>query len=251
MAIRTLLVDDESLARARLRRLLAEYPAIEIVGEAADGESACREIDALTPDLVFLDIQMPGCSGLDVLARVARRPRIIFVTAHDEFAVRAFEEQAVDYLLKPVEPPRLARAIARLTEAAIPSPIEDPRIDRLLETFARARGEIRKIPVRHGTRIVLVDASTAVFFKASDKYTLLHTADAEHVLDRTIDELERTLDPDVFLRIHRSTIVNVNCVREMTSIEGGRFVVTVSDERGTRLVASRTGVKVLRERLKI
>lgn len=250
MAIRALIVDDEPLARKRLRRMLAAHPRFEIVGEAADGESARTAIESLNPDLVFLDIQMPGLSGLEVVARLERRPQIIFVTAHDDFAVRAFEERALDYLLKPVEPDRLARAVSRVAERGT-RPSEDPRIGQLLESLARSRPEFRKIPVRQGTKIVLVDTASAVFFRAEDKYTVLYTASAEHVLDRTIDELERTLDPDVFLRIHRSVIVNINCVRELTALEGGRFAVSVVDERGSRLFASRSGVKVLRERLKL
>jgi two-component system LytT family response regulator len=202
---------------------------------------------------VFLDIQMPGLSGFDVLARIERRPRTIFVTAHDEFAVRAFEEQALDYLLKPVEPERLARAVARLSSVEIPPGLggSDPRIDRLLEAVARARPGVMRIPVRVGARITLVDVAAAVLFRAEDKYTVLYTCDAEHVLDRTIDDLERTLDPDTFLRIHRSAIVNVNFVRELTSVEGGRYLVTLSDPRGTRLQASRTGARTLRERLRL
>lgn len=251
MTLRTLVVDDEPLARKRLIKLLARHREVEIVGEAAHGQQACERIEALAPDLVFLDIQMPGLSGFDVLAQLTCRPRIIFVTAHDEFAVRAFEEQALDYLLKPVEPERLARALARLADAATPasSAAMDPRLDRLLEAVERARPVVRRIPVRAGTRITLVDVASAVLFRAEDKYTVLYTTEAEHVLDRTIDELARTLDPDVFLRIHRSAIVNVNFVRDLTSVEGGRFLVTMSDSRGTRLQASRSGARTLRDKL--
>lgn len=250
MSVRTLLVDDEPLARKRLKKLLAKHPSIEVVGEASDGLAAKDAIESLAPDLVFLDIQMPGLSGLEVVARLARRPQIIFVTAHDEFAVRAFEEQALDYLLKPVEPDRLARAVARV-EARAARPGADDRLDRLLESLARSRDELRRIPVRHGQTIALVDAAAAVFFRAEDKYTVLYTATEEHILDRTIDELERSLDPERFARIHRSVIVNLNCVRDLTSVEGGRFAVTLTDERKSRVFASRSGVKVLREKLKL
>jgi len=258
--IRAILVDDEPLARKRLRMLLGPHVRVQIVGEAANGEEACALVETLQPDLLFLDIQMPGLSGFDVLARLPaspRRPQVIFITAHDEFAVRAFEEQALDYLLKPVEPERLARAVSRLTEVPVPgSPVEDPRLDRLLASLA-AQGVVatpsktllRRIPVRRGARIALVEVATAVFFRAEDKYTVLYTSDAEHVIDRTIDELEQSLDPDQFLRIHRAAIVNVGFVQELTSVEGGRFVVALNDARNTRLVASRSGARTLRERL--
>jgi two-component system LytT family response regulator len=186
-----------------------------------------------------------------VVSRLEHRPQVIFVTAHDEFAVRAFEERALDYLLKPVEPDRLARAIVRVEERSHASPGEDPRLAQLIEALARSRPEHRKIAVRQGPKILLVDVSRAVFFRAEDKYTVLYTADAEHVLDRTIDELERSLDPQTFLRIHRSVIVNINSVRDLTTIEGGRFAVTLTDNRSSRVFASRSGVRMLRERLKL
>jgi two-component system, LytTR family, response regulator len=260
--IRAVIVDDEPLARKRLRALLAKHPRVEIAGEAANGDEACRLIEALRPDLVFLDIQMPGMSGFDVLAQLRPRPWIIFITAHDEFAVKAFDEQALDYLLKPVEPERLARAIARITDAsaaaagsatasdaAADTASIDARLDRLLASIGQSKPVLRRIPVRRGPRIALVEVSSAAFFRAEDKYTVLYTGDAEHVIDRTIDELEQSLDPEQFLRIHRAAIVNVSFVRELTTVEGGRFLVALSDARNTRLYASRTGAKTLRERL--
>ncbi len=246
MTWRALLIDDEPLARRQLRRLLAAHPEVAIVGEAGDGEAAVRAIASLAPDLIFLDVQMPGLTGFDVLARLARRPAVIFVTAHDKFALNAFDAHAIDYLLKPVEPARLARAIARLPTAR---DVTDPRLDRLLEAVARAQASARRIPVRRGTKVTLVDPAAAVFFRAEDKYTVLYTAGEEHVLDRTIDELERTLDPQTFVRIHRSTLVNITFVRDLTSLEGGRYLVTLTDPRKTQLHASRAGARLLRERL--
>ena len=252
MTVRAVIVDDEPLARTRLRRLLAEHPAIEVAGEAADGEAACRLIDELSPDLVFLDVQMPGLSGFDVLARLEARPRVIFITAHDEFAVRAFEEQAVDYLLKPVEPARLERALARVTGAAADAGggrIEDGRLTRLLEAVERRSAGPRRIAVRRGPKVILVEPASILFCRAEDKYTVLYTADGEHILDRTIEDLEQTLDPSTFLRIHRSVLVNLACVRDLTAVEGGRFVVSLKDAPGTTLYASRAGAKLLREKL--
>jgi two-component system LytT family response regulator len=214
------------------------------VGEAADGSAALRTIETLAPDLVFLDIQMPEMSGFEVLARLARRPRIIFATAHDEFAVRAFEEQALDYLLKPIEPARLARALSRLGE-----PVE-ARLDRLLEAVERGHARPGRIAVRQGTRIALVDPATVVFVRAEDKYSVLHTADREHVLDKTLEELQRTLDPDVFVRIHRSAIININFVKDLAA-EDGRYLVTLADPPSTRIYASRSGARALRERLRL
>jgi len=260
VTIRAVIVDDEPLARMRLRRLLAEHPSIDVAGEAGDGEAACRLIDEQAPDLVFLDVQMPGLSGFDVLARLAVRPRVIFITAHDEFAVRAFEEQALDYLLKPVEPARLERALARITgtgaaaagsriEPAAGGRIDDERLTRLIEAVERRSTGPRRIAVRRGPKVILIEPAAILFCRAEDKYTVLYTADGEHILDRTIEDLEQTLDPSTFLRIHRSVLVNLACVRDLTSVDGGRFVVSLTDAPGTTLYASRAGAKLLREKL--
>lgn len=251
MTLRTLLVDDEPLARARLRRLLAEHPDVDITGEAADGLEACRVIDESRPDLVFLDVQMPGLSGFEVLANVRHRPHIIFVTAHDEFAVRAFDAQALDFLVKPVEPARLARALARLEGPDAQRALQEDqaRLRALLEAMARTQNAPRRIAVRRGATVTLVEPESILFCRAEDKYAVLYTADGEHVVDRTIEELEATLDSARFLRIHRSAIVNLAAVRDLTAVEGGRFLVTLKDADATKLYASRNGARLLRERL--
>jgi two-component system LytT family response regulator len=242
-------VDDEPLARKRLRRLLQDHPEISVVGEAADGASACRVIEELAPDVVFLDVQMPGLSGFEVLAQLRRRPRIVFVTAYDEFAVRAFEEQALDYLLKPVEVARLARAVERISNLSSPSQEDETRFERLLEAVTRRRTGGRRIAVRSGAKVTLIEPDAIVFCRAEDKYTVLYTADGEHVADLTIEDLEQMLDRELFLRIHRSTIVNLGIVRDLTAVEGGRFLVTLKDSKETQLYASRSGAKALRQRL--
>jgi two-component system LytT family response regulator len=250
MTIRAVIVDDEPLARRRLKQLLAVHPTIEVAGEAGDGETACALIAEVSPDLVFLDVQMPGLSGFDVLARLRSRPRVIFITAHDEFAVRAFDEQAVDYLLKPVEPARLERALARVIgTAATDARVEDERLARLMDAVERRSAGWRRIAVRRGPKVILVEPASILFCRAEDKYTVLYTADGEHILDRTIDDLEQTLDPSTFLRIHRSVLVNLACVKDLTAVEGGRFVVSLKDQAGTTLYASRAGAKLLREKL--
>jgi two-component system LytT family response regulator len=249
MTIRAVIVDDEPLARKRLRRLLEAYPTVVIVGEAADGSAACRLIEAETPDLVFLDVQMPGASGFDVLSRLRVRPRVIFITAHDEFAVRAFEEQAIDYLLKPVEPRRLERALARIREDTTSPSSASEQIERLLQAVERASPTVRRIPVRKGAKVTLVEPTAIIFCRAEDKYAVLYTAEGEHIVDRTLDELEKSLDPGSFLRVHRSSLVNLAFVRDLTSIEGGRFVIRLKDDASTQLYASRAGARALREKL--
>ena len=251
MTRRVVLVDDETLARKRLRRLLSSHAGIEIVGEAADGPSACELIERERPDLVFLDVQMPGMSGFDVLRELKHRPGVIFVTAHDAFAVQAFEEQALDYLLKPVEDARLARALARTTATAGGPPAPDPRLENLLLALDRARLPSTRIAVRRGAKVLLVEPSAIVFCRAEDKYTVLYTAEGEHVVDRTIEDLAATLDPGTFLRVHRSAIVNLAFVKDLTAIEGGRFVVSMTTPAGAQIYASRAGARMLREKFRI
>jgi len=205
-------------------------------------------IQALKPDLVFLDVQMPGMSGFDVLARLRDRPEVIFVTAHDEFAVQAFEEQALDYLLKPVEPARLARALARVADEPHAPTQRDERFDRLMHALDRANASAQRIAVRRGSKITLVEPSTIIFCRAEDKYTVLYTADGEHAVDRTIDDLERTLDSVAFQRIHRNAIVNLSFVKDLTAVEGGRFIVSLTSPTGTQIHASRAGAKMLRDK---
>lgn len=243
--LRTVIVDDEPLARKRLRRLLEARHDVAIAGEAGDGKAACELIERERPDLVLLDIQMPGMSGFDVLGALTWRPRVVFVTAYDEYAVRAFDEQALDYVLKPVEPERLARALERAKAAS------EDRFDQVLQAVARMRPSADRIAARQGARITLVDPAAICFVRAEDKYSVLYTTDEEHVLDRTIEDLERTLDPGLFLRIHRSAIVNVTFVRELFAVEGGRFKVLLRDSRPTTLYASRRGAALLRERLRL
>lgn len=249
MTIRAVIVDDEPLARKRLRRLLDAHPSIAVVGEAADGKAALGLIEEEAPDLVFLDVQMPGLNGFEVLSQLRVRPRVIFITAHDEFAVQAFEEQAIDYLLKPVEPQRLERALDRITADAVSSPAAGDQIERLLKAVERARPSVRRIPVRKGAKVTLVEPAAIIFCRAEDKYAVLYTADGEHIVDRTLDELERSLDPEAFLRVHRSALVNLAFVRDLTSIEGGRFVITLKDASASQVYASRSGAKALRDRL--
>ncbi len=244
-SLRTVIVDDEPLARKRLRRLLESHRDVAIVGEAGNGKAACEVIERERPDLVLLDIQMPGMSGFDVLAVLKWRPRVVFVTAYDEYAVRAFDEQALDYVLKPVEADRLARALERARA------VSDDRFDRVLAAVARLAPSADRIAARQGARISLVDPASICFIRAEDKYSVLYTTDQEHVLDRTIEDLERTLDQARFLRIHRSAIVNIAFVRELMAVEGGRFAVLLRDSRGTTLQASRRGAALLRERLRL
>jgi two-component system LytT family response regulator len=240
--IRTLIVDDEPLAREGLRLLLAGEPDVEIVGEAADADEAVKMIREHGPDLLLLDVQMPGASGFDVLQRIATEPlpAVVFVSAHDQFALRAFEVHALDYLLKPPSRERLAEAVRRVRDAARR---EDPAgavaIRNLLETLGGtpAPAYIERFVVRERQRYLLVPARDTIRIEAAGNYAEIHARGRTYLIRETMTELERQLDPAKFARIHRSTIVSIDHVTEIEPDGGGDFLVTLDD--GTELKMTR------------
>lgn len=242
MTIRTLIVDDEPLARRRLRRLLRAGRDVDVVGECADGATAVDTIRTVAPDLVLLDVQMPELDGFRVLQALGqtRLPDVIFVTAHDRYAVRAFEVHALDYLLKPVDADRLARALerarARLTERQR-GPV-DPRLLALLQDLAVERRYLTRIPVKSEGRVLVVDLADVDWIGAADNYVTLHAGSREYLLRDTMGRLERELDPERFVRIHRSAIVQLDRIRELVSDFHGDFEVVLRD--GSRLTLSRS-----------
>jgi len=241
--IRVMLVDDEQAARERLRQLLGPIPGLEVVGEAADGEEAIERIVALGPDLVLLDIQMPGCSGLEVAACLPTpRPRIIFCTAFDQYAVDAFELHAVDYLLKPVNRIRLARSIERVCQGDGLKAGRD--VERILTTLS---ARTTRLLARSGEAYRVIPQSDVVHFFSDTGLTKLFTRDRSYLLDPTLNDLEQRLDPALFFRVSRAAIVNLDCVTEVRPLVGG--VAEVVLNTGVRLEVSRRRVKELMQRL--
>jgi two-component system, LytTR family, response regulator len=233
--IRAVIVDDEPLARANLSVLLRPDPEIEIVSECGSGVEAPNEIRRTKPDLLFLDVQMPECDGFDVLELLGNDvpPAVVFVTAYDQYALRAFEAGALDYLLKPFEDARFALAV-----------------DRAKQKVARGRDQPRKlefITVKSAGQVAFVSPQEIDWIEAADYYVGLHVGPKTHLLRRSIAELEQDLDPAVFCRIHRSTIVNLNRLRSLRLNEDGEYTVVL--ESGTSLRLSRRYRKPLQVRL--
>ena len=206
-----IVADDEAiLRRSIVSRLQRQWPELEIIGEAGDGIQALELIQTQKPDFAFLDIRMPGLGGMEV-ARQAEGPcRIVFITAHDQYAVDAFDAQAVDYLLKPVTEERLARTIERLKQ---PPALGAPNVPSPLQTPAAPPDYLRLIKVKTGSDIRFIPVAEIFFFKAEDKYTIVQTLTHEHLIRTPIKDLETRLDPTVFWRVHRSAIVNVDRIR--------------------------------------
>lgn len=226
--VRALIVDDEPLAVERLQILCARLAHVQLVGTASDGEAALRLIDALAPDILFLDIAMPGMTGMEVaeaLSRRDRRPAIIFVTAYDQFAVAAFDTQATDYLLKPVTPERLARAVARVVaNRGAPLPESAPAPAHAQEFWVPSRGEL-----------VRIEAAMIDLVEAERDYMRLHVGDRSYLIHETIGALERQLDPARFLRLHRSTIVRRDAIRRLTHDGQGNWSAELDGGRQFRI----------------
>jgi len=239
MHIRTIIVDDEELARKRLRKLLQKYQSeLEIIAEAQNGEEAVKKISALQPDVIFLDVQIPGCDGFEVVRRLQTKPFIVFVTAYNEFALKAFEENSVDYLLKPIEQKRLDKAVEKLRRLFDSSKLQlNENIERMLSQLVSP--SLQRMKVKIGEKILLLDLSDVVYFEAKDKYTFLHTSDREYMIDETITDLEVKLDKSNFIRIHRAVIVNVKFIRELVKWFAGRYKAKLKDKRETELIVSR------------
>ena len=243
--LRTLIVDDEELARRGLRRDLENDPAIEVVGECPDGFEAVRAATELKPDLVLLDIQMPRLDGFEVLELIDPGIAVVFVTAHDDHAVRAFEVNAVDYVLKPVDPERLRTAIGRARDRLCR---QEPLPAAALAAAARPPGTpVTRILVRDGTRVHVIPLEAIDYVEAQDDYVAVHAAGRTHLKQQAIADLERLLDPSRFARIHRSYILNLDRLARIELYAKDSRLAILQD--GTRLPLSRAGHARLRDRL--
>jgi len=236
-----LLVDDEPLAREGLRMLLARDPDVSAVHEAKNGHEAVESIRAVRPDLVFLDVQMPGMDGFAVMREVGagEMPAVVFVTAHDKYAIQAFEINAIDYLLKPVTEARFAKAFARAKLRLESKPVDEAnrQILSLLETIASPQRALKRLAVRSAGKTVFVDIEDIDWVEAAENYVQIHAGRAEHLLHVTMNTLEKSLDPELFLRIHRSVIVNVRRIKELQPAMHGEYVITLAN--GVRLQSGR------------
>jgi two-component system LytT family response regulator len=249
--IRVLIADDEPLARERLRTLLSREDWLELVAECPNGSEAIDAIGRLQPDLVFLDVQMPGASGFEVIEAVgpARMPLVVFVTAFDHYALRAFDVHALDYLLKPFDRERFHQALARARQQLERRPNGDleRRLLELVQDLKPASQRLERFVIKSGGRVFFVRADEIDWIEAAGNYVKLHVGTDAHLFRETMNALEAQLDPDVFFRIHRSHIVNIERVKELQPWFNGEYVVFLRN--GTRLTLSRGYREKLQERI--
>jgi len=235
--MRVLVVDDEPLARRELRRLLDAFPSVQIVGEAGNIDEARAGIERLSPDVVFLDIQMPGGTGFDLLTQLDRVPRIVFTTAYDHYAVKAFDVNALDYLLKPIEPERLATTLRK-----IQSPASSP-------TAAATDAPLEQLFIRDGPRCWFVPLREVSVFSSEGNYVRLSWGKERPLLGRSLVSLEEKLDPQRFFRANRSQVVNLDFIQQVELGEGGRLYVQLRD--GPEIEVSRRQARLFRARTAI
>ena len=246
-SIRTLIVEDEPEARRTLRDYLEEAPWIEIVGESTDGRDAASSIDRLTPDLVILDVHLPEMSGLDVLERIRHQPEVVFATAYDQYAVAAFELGALDYLVKPFGRIRFRRMLERARRRLVSDREGPPSSERAKSALAAA--PLRRLFARRGERIIPIAVETIVRIQAQGDYAEVHAPGGPHLLHVSLTELGSRLDPDRFVQVHRSHIVNLDALKLLRAHDDERRLVVVLNN-GEEIVASRAASETLRKQVR-
>jgi two-component system, LytTR family, response regulator len=254
MKLRAYLVDDEPLALARLRRLLDRSQHVEVVGSTTTPAEAVAALTADPPDVCFLDIQMPRLSGFDVLAKLPRQPIVIFTTAYDQYALKAFAVNSVDYLLKPVDPESLERALKKvesLRNSGLPSQADlRALLKELTDSLRETKPEyLDRIASRLGDRLWFLDLDRVTHFYSEDKLTYAASEGRAYCVDHSIAELEKKLDPKKFVRIHRSTVVNLAWIKEVTSLPGGSLNIRLKDARNTDLTVARDRAREFKRRI--
>jgi two-component system LytT family response regulator/two-component system response regulator LytT len=261
-ALRVIVADDERLAREELAYLLGQHEGVEVVGQAADGVTAVRMAEDTEPDVVFLDVQMPGVGGFEVARKLLLRPdppEVVFVTAFDQYALDAFAVDAVDYLLKPVDPGRLDQAIQRARRrldagrrAAEPPPLTNETLEHIVQLVAERQARRERLAIKVSDRLLLVAADEVIYASVVDDTITVVTGQVAGTSNyRTLDELHAHLDPAVFWRVHRSHLVNINKIKEIVPWFSRNYVLRMKDAKTTEIPVSRSQTRRLREYLRL
>jgi two-component system LytT family response regulator/two-component system response regulator LytT len=254
MPLKAIVVDDEQLAREELCYMLEQLGTVEILGQAGNGLEAVALVERLAPDVVFLDMQMPGLNGFEVAHRLIQAgtsPNIVFVTAFDRHAIEAFEVNAVDYLLKPVEAVRLEQALDRVRKRVTQVPLND-QVERIVQLMAERQSKRERVAVKVGERFLLVQAEEIIYASLADDSINIVTSQLAGTSNfRTLDELQSRLDPSIFWRVHRSHLVNINKVKEIVPWFSRNYILRMKDAKATEIPVSRAQTKRLREYLRL
>lgn len=244
--LQTLLIEDEELARNLLRSYLKDHPDVEIIGECENGFDGIKSINEKRPDLVFLDIQMPKITGFEMIELLDYRPQIIFTTAYDQYALKAFELNAVDYLLKPFSKERLLAAVEKVKQRIQNADEPDERLEEL-SNFRPGEGYIDRVVVKDRHKIHIITVDQIRYIESLDDYVMIYTHDGRHMKQKTMKYFENNLDPNNFIRIHRSYIVQVDNIAEIQQYEKESYIVILKDKDKTKLKVSKSGYKKIKE----
>jgi two-component system, LytTR family, response regulator LytT len=253
--MKAVVVDDEQLAREELCYMLEKMEDIEVIGQAGNGLEAVGIVERLTPDVLFLDVQMPGLNGFEVAHRLIQHgssPNIVFVTAFDRHAIEAFEVNAVDYLLKPIEAARLQQAVDRARRRVAPETPLNNQVERIVQLMSERQSKRERVAVKVGERFLLVQADEIIYASLTNESINIVTSQLAGTSNfRTLDELQARLDPGVFWRVHRSHLVNINKVKEIVPWFSRNYILRMKDAKATEIPVSRAQTKRLRDYLRL
>lgn len=244
--LKTLIIEDEELARNLLHSYLKDHPDIEVIGECENGFDGVKSINDKKPDLVFLDIQMPKITGFEMIELLDHKPQIIFTTAYDQYALKAFELNAVDYLLKPFSKDRMLTAIEKVKQRIQNADEPDERLEEL-SNFRQGEEFIDRVVVKDRHKIHIITVDQIRYIESLDDYVMIYTHDGRHMKQKTMKYFETNLDPKNFIRIHRSYIVQVDNIAEIQQYEKESYIVILKDNNKTKLKVSKTGYKKIKE----
>lgn len=245
--IRVLIIEDETPARELIKYMLKDHPGIEVIGECADGFCGAREIKEKRPDLIFLDIQMPKLTGFELLEVLDEKPEVIFTTAFDQYAIRAFELNAVDYLLKPYSKERFDSALAKAVSRIGKETQEADKVEKLVTTVTEAEGYLTRIVFRKGAGIKIIPLNLISYLASEDDYVMIYYSEGKALKPKTMKYYEDHLPPSLFMRVHRSYIVNIEQITRLEPYSKDNYVAVLKS--GEKIPVSRTGYKMLREKL--
>jgi two-component system LytT family response regulator len=245
--IRVLIIEDETPARELIKYMLKDHPGIEVIGECADGFCGAREIKEKRPDLIFLDIQMPKLTGFELLEVLDEKPEVIFTTAFDQYAIRAFELNAVDYLLKPYSKERFDSALAKAVSRIGKETQEPDRVEKLVTAVTEAEGYLTRIVFRKGAGIKIIPLNLISYLASEDDYVMIYYSEGKALKPKTMKYYEDHLPPSLFMRVHRSYMVNIEQITRLEPYSKDNYVAVLKS--GEKIPVSRTGYKMLREKL--
>lgn len=248
--IKTIIVEDEEPARDLIRNYLNDFPIVDLIGEYDNGFDGLKAINELKPDVIFLDVQMPKLTGFELLEVLEHHPEVIFTTAYDQYAIQAFEQNAVDYLLKPFSKDRFGEAIGKL-EARIKtraeSNVKQNGIDRIKQHLAASDEKLHRVVIKKSGKIHVISTGDISFLEAQDDYVMIYTNEGKYLKQQTMKYFENHLDPQQFVRVHRSYLANITCIERIEPYEKTNFILILKD--GNKVPVSRSGMQLLKENL--